>query len=130
MSELMKKILLVDDSDLHLSVADNMLKNEYTVTTAKSGKDALDLLVRGLFPDIILLDILMPNMDGWETYHKIKGISLLKDVPVVFFTSVDGTENIEYAQNIGAADYIKKPFEKDVLLKKIKDVIEKAQIKK
>ena len=130
MSELKKKILLVDDSDLQLAIADNILKNEYEVITAQSGEDALKYLIKGLIPDIILLDVLMPNMDGWETYHKIRGISLLINTPIAFFTSLNESENIKYAQGIGAAGYITKPFEKDELLEKIKDIIEKAQVKK
>jgi len=84
------KILLVDDSDVHLLIAENILKTKYDVTTAKSGKEALALLSKGFLPNLILLDVLMPDMDGWEVYNKIKGISLLRNVPVAFLTSLDG----------------------------------------
>ena len=125
-----KKILLVDDAEFHLSIAKNMLKNDYTVITAKSGKEALDHLLQGLIPDIILLDIIMPNMDGWETYHKIRGISLLQDVPIAFLTSSNETEDIEYAHTIGAADYIMKPYTKGDLMSRIHNAIMAYEFRK
>jgi len=125
-----KKILLIDDSAFHLSIANNMLKNDYNVIPTKSGKEGLEHLVKGLVPDIILLDIIMPDMDGWETYHKIRGISLLQDVPIVFLTSSNETKDIEYAHKIGAADYIMKPYEKNNLLKRVDNIIKKNSLKK
>ena len=125
-----KKILLIDDSEFHLSIANNMLKTEYTVITTKSGKGGLEHLLKGLVPDIILLDIIMPDMDGWETYHKIRGISILQDVPIIFLTSSNETKDIEYAHKIGAADYIMKPYEKNNLLKRVESIIEKNSKKK
>ncbi|MCL2480825.1 MAG: response regulator [Spirochaetaceae bacterium] len=125
-----KKILMIDDTDFHLSIAKNMLKNDYEVITARSGKEGLDYLLKGLVPDIILLDIIMPNMDGWETSHKIRGISLLQDVPIAFLTSSSEAEDVKYAQQIGAADYIIKPYEKNDFLKRIKNIIEKYHKRK
>ena len=129
-SNVMKKVLLIDDTDFHLSIAKNMLKNNYEVATARSGREGLEYLLKGLVPDIILLDIVMPEMDGWETYHKIKGISLLQDVPIVFLTSSTEAEDIKYAHQIGAADYIMKPYEKNDLLKKVDNIIQKFHAKK
>jgi len=120
------KILLVDDSDVHLMIAENILKETYNVTTAKSGKDALALLSKGgLIPNLILLDVLMPDMDGWEVYNKIKGISLLKDVPVAFLTSLDGEKEKLYASRLGAADLITKPYESSELLKRVETIMAK-----
>lgn len=120
------KILVVDDSDVHLMIAENILKETYNVTTAKSGKDALALLSKGgLIPNLILLDVLMPDMDGWEVYNKIKGISLLKDVPVAFLTSLDGEKEKLYASRLGAADLITKPYESSELLKRVETIMAK-----
>jgi len=120
------KILLVDDSDVHLMIAENILKEKYNVTTAKSGKDALALLAKGgLVPKLILLDVLMPDMDGWEVYNKIKGISLLQNVPVAFLTSLDGEKEKLYASRLGAADLITKPYESSELLKRVEDIMSK-----
>ncbi|MCL2277385.1 MAG: response regulator [Treponema sp.] len=121
----MKTILVVDDSDVHLMIANNILKDKYETITAKSGKEALALLSKGLIPNLILLDILMPEMDGWETYNLIKGISLLRDVPIAFLTSLSGIREKLYASNIGATDMITKPYEGAELLKRVENMIKK-----
>jgi len=121
----LKKVLVVDDSEVHLLIAEGILKGKYDTTTAKSGKEALATISKGYTPDVILLDVLMPEMDGWETFNKIKGISLLKDVPIAFLTSVDGEREKMYASRIGAADLITKPCEGEELLSRIKTILEK-----
>jgi len=121
----MKKILIVDDNEVHLVIAENILKGKYDVTTAKSGKDALALLSKGYMPNAILLDVLMPEMDGWETYNKIKGISLLRSVPIAFLTSLDGVREKLYASRIGAADLISKPYEAAELMDRIEKMMQK-----
>jgi len=125
MDNAMKKILIVDDNEVHLVIAENILKGKYEVTTAKSGKEALALLSKGYMPNAILLDVLMPEMDGWETYNKIKGISLLRSVPIAFLTSLDGVREKLYASRIGAADLISKPYEAPELLSRIEKMMEK-----
>ena len=122
------KILLVDDSDVHLMIAENILKEKYNVITAKSGKDALALLAKDkLVPSLILLDVLMPDMDGWEVYNKLKGISLLQNVPVAFLTSLDGEKEKLYASRLGAADLITKPYDSTELLKRVETILAKAK---
>ena len=123
----MKKILLVDDNEMDLLVAENILKNKYECIIAKSGKDALNYLCKGNIPNLILLDILMPEMNGWETYNKIKGISILKNVPIAFLTSLDGSHEKMEAEKMGAADYLNKPHQADELLKRIDIIIEKQE---
>jgi len=125
----MKKILLIDDSLFHLTVAEDMLKGKYEITTAKSAKEALGYLSKGLFPNLIILDILMPDIDGWETFNLIKGISLLKDVPIAFLTSLDGEAEKDEASKMGAADFITKPFEEEELIKRIEAIIGKHEAK-
>jgi len=118
-----KKILLIDDDEIHLAITENMLKDEYEIITANSGKKALGYLIKGLAPSLILLDIMMPGMDGWETYHNIKGISLLNNAPIAFFTSAQEDSDVKNAREVGAADYIIKPLVKEELLKRIKAII-------
>ena len=120
----MKKILIVDDNEVHLVIAENILKGKYEINTAKSGKDALALLSKGYIPSLILLDVLMPDMDGWETYNKIKGISLLRNVSIAFLTSLDGEREKMYASRIGAADLITKPYDGEELKKRIENILE------
>jgi len=120
-----KKILLVDDDEIHLSMLENILKEKYEVITAKSGKDALEYLLKGVVPNLILLDILMPNLDGWETFNKLRAISFLQDVPIVFLTSVVESTEVERAHEIGAADYITKPYDRNDLLNRIEKILNK-----
>ena len=122
-NNIQKKILLIDDDELHLSVVNNILKARYEIVCTKSGVDAMKLLDQGFFPNLILLDILMPNMDGWETFLKIRSNVFLQEVPIVFFTSVIEAVEKKHAEEIGAADYITKPYKRDDLLKRIENVI-------
>ncbi|MDR0502091.1 MAG: response regulator [Treponema sp.] len=126
--EVLKKILIVDDSDIQLVVAEGILKAKYDVITAKSGKEALAILAKGLKPDLILLDILMPDMDGWETYNKINGISLLQNVPIAFLTSLSGIVERLRASRLGAADFINKPYDRVVLLEKVEKLLNGERI--
>jgi len=117
------KLLLIDDDEIQLSIAEYMLMNDYEITTAKSGKEALELLCKGFTPSLILLDVLMPDMDGWETYSRIKSMNLPQDIPILFLTALDDAKEASYAQKIGAADYITKPFSKKELQKRVNAVI-------
>jgi len=118
-----KKIFLIDDDELHLLAAEICLKDEYDIHKAKSGEEALKSLCKNDFiPDLIMLDIIMPEMDGWEVFRKIKGISILKNIPILFLTSVDGEEEKEKARELGAVDYITKPLETVLLNSTIKEI--------
>ena len=121
----MKKILLVDDCEISLDIAKNALEDKYEVTSAKSGYEAIGFLSKGLIPDLILLDILMPEMDGWEAFKIIKGICLLRDIPIAFLTSLDSEKDKNSATSLGAADFINKSFEKEEFVKRIDLILEK-----
>jgi CheY-like chemotaxis protein len=129
MADTRKKILLVDDDEFHLSVAETMLKGEYEIFTAKSGQDALESFRKGLVPNLVLLDILMPNMDGWETYNRIRAISLLQNTPIAFLTSINGPIEEKRAIDAGAADYIMKPYSKEDILARIKIILKNYELK-
>jgi methyl-accepting chemotaxis protein len=120
-----KKILIVDDDSIHLEMVQAVLHGDYDVSTAKSGKEALGLFYQGLVPHLILLDLIMPGMDGWDTYNRIKAISDLHDTPIAFFTASDDPKDIEHARQMGAVDYIKKPYDKDDLLRRVGKIIKK-----
>ena len=122
-----KKILFVDDDEIQHSIAENMLKADYDVFKAKSGNEALQYLYSSEFaPNLILLDIMMPDMDGWEVFNRIRGISLLKKVPIAFLTALTESSDEKRAFEIGADDFIRKPYEKEELLSRIKTILEKA----
>jgi methyl-accepting chemotaxis protein len=120
-----KKILIVDDDGIHLDMVQAVLSNEYEVSTAQSGKEALGLFYQGLVPQLILLDLIMPDMDGWKTYSRIKAIGGLYDIPIAFFTVSSDPEDIKHAHEMGAVDYIKKPYDKDDLLDRIGRILRK-----
>ena len=118
-----QKVLVVDDDQTHLTMTQGMLENDYEVITAKSGQEALSLFFRGLVPSVVLLDLTMPDMDGWETYDRIKAIGNLHHVPIVIFTSSDDPLDKDRAEKMGALDYIKKPARKSELLESLEKVI-------
>jgi len=120
-----KKILIVDDDNIHLEMVKTVLQSEYEVSTAASGKEALGLFYQGLVPQLILLDLIMPDMDGWNTYGRIKAISGLHDTSIAFFTSSSDPKDIQHAQEMGAVDYIKKPYDKDDLLNRVGRILKK-----
>ena len=119
------KVLLVDDNEVQLSVAEIQLKKEYEVITARSGKEALEHLFHGLVPDVILLDVLMPNMDGWETFGRLRAVSRLHETPIIFLSSINDKKEIERAFDMGAADFIVKPCNSKEFIERIKKAIKK-----
>jgi methyl-accepting chemotaxis protein len=119
------KILIVDDDSIHLEMVEAVLSGEYDIFSALSGKEALGLFYQGLVPQLILLDLIMPEMDGWNTYSRIKAISGLHDTPIAFFTASNDPKDIQHAQEMGAVDYIKKPYDKDDLLYRIGKILKK-----
>ena len=102
-----------------LAVTKQLLEETYEVVTALSCEGALKLLYQGLDPSFILLDLMMPDVDGWSTYERMKGLSKLHHVPIAIFTSSDDPMDKDRATKIGADDYIRKPCKKSELLERI-----------
>jgi len=126
-----KIVFLVDDDEVHLSATEASLKGYYEVYMVKSGKEALEFLTeKQIIPDLILLDILMPEMDGWVVFDKINDILALNFTPVIFYTSLDEKAAKEKAYEIGAFDYITKPCKRSDLLNRIGLAIQNAELKK
>jgi len=118
-----KKILAIDDDEIQLEMIRAFLEENYDVVTVKSCEDALKYLYQGLDPVYILLDLMMPETDGWVTYERIKGISDLHNVPIAFLTVSSDPAHMRRAKEMGAVDYIKKPTTKDELLARIGKVL-------
>ena len=100
------------------------LDSNYKITTVNSGKDCIDLIEKEGLPDLLLLDIMMPGMSGWETYQKIRETHSNKDLPIVFLTA--RTDRI--AKDAGgflAEDYIEKPFKVPELKERIDKILSK-----
>jgi CheY-like chemotaxis protein len=119
LKERKKTVLIVDDDEFHLTMTKSILSEDYEVVAAKSGQAALNLFVHGLVPHLVLLDLTMPDMDGWETYERIKEISNLYYVPIAFFTSSDDPDDINRAREMGVADFIKKPVKRNEFLERV-----------
>ena len=118
-----KKILAIDDDEIQLEMIETFLKDSYDIVTVKSCEEALKFLYQGLDPVFILLDLMMPETDGWVTYSRIKGISDLHNVPIAFLTISDDPADIRRAKEMGAVDYIKKPTSKDELVARIEKAL-------
>ena len=113
-------VLIVDDNPLNLQVLGNTLrKNGYKLAAAKSGPEALDFLQKKL-PDLILLDIMIPEMDGYEVCKKLKEDENTKKIPVIFLTARTDTDSIVRGFEAGGVDYVVKPFNPAELLARVK----------
>ncbi len=126
---MVKTIMAVDDNpDLTRTVKQGLetLDSEYTVVCVDSGKNCLRWLKENHLPDLILLDIMMPGMSGWETYEWIKKNLLWKNIPIVFLTG--RTDEIaEKAGRFFGDDYIEKPFDMEDLKERIDTVLNEKQ---
>ena len=114
------KILIVDDIPINIQMAMNILKDEgYKMYYAKSGEMALKLIDENDF-DIILLDIMMPEMNGFEVCLKLKSNDKTKNIPIIFLSGKDSSTDIEKAYEVGGIDYVVKPFITIELITKVK----------
>jgi DNA-binding response OmpR family regulator len=108
-------ILVVDDNQENLKVVSNFLKEKnYKIALASGGNDALDILKNNKI-DLILLDIMMPGMDGFEVCKILKKNPETKDIPIIFLTARSDTDDIVHGFQLGGVDYITKPFKKEEL---------------
>ena len=123
----MKTIFVVDDNNVSLLSADEALSAFYRVFTMPSAFSMLELL-QDVKPDLILLDILMPDMDGFEALKLMRSSSSYADIPVIFLTSRNDTLTETLGFELGAIDFISKPFSKPVLLNRIKTYLEIEEI--
>ena len=111
-------IIIVDDNLITLKAGKDIIKNHYHVFTAPSGEKLFTLL-KNVRPDLILLDVKMPGMNGYEVIKKLKSAEETREIPVVFLTSLNDSENELEGLNLGAIDYLSKPFSAPLLLKRI-----------
>ncbi len=103
-------ILIVDDSSNIRRLLAHNLGRKFTVLTAGDAAEALDILARGEKTDLLVVDVAMPGMDGFSLTALIKGHPEYRDIPLVMLTAKDGSEDREKGLQLGAADYITKPF--------------------
>ncbi|MBD2576454.1 response regulator [Oscillatoria sp. FACHB-1406] len=123
------RILIVDDEPVNLQVlANHLLLENYAIAQATNGFEALEILNRGFKPDLILLDVMMPRMTGYEVCQKIRESFPALELPIVMLTAKNQTEDLVQAFNLGANDYLTKPFVKKELLARIKTHISLSKI--
>lgn len=113
------KVLIVDDAPLNLLLLTELLSNDYQVIAANSGERALELCA-DVKPNIVLLDVMMPNMDGFEVCAELKNNPLTQDIPIIFVTAKTETIDEERGFFLGAVDYIQKPFSPSVVRARVK----------
>ena len=113
-----EKIFLIDDSAVKRELTRKVIMGTYDVITAGSGKEALEMLEYEV-PDMILLDVEMPDMNGYEVIKRIKSVERLKEIPVIFLTARTDEDDEIYGLSFGAVDYIKIPFSAPLLLKRL-----------
>lgn len=113
-------ILVVDDNADNLRIVSNFLKEkDYKIALATDGPTAIKIAEENRI-DLILLDIMMPDMDGFETCELLKSNPLTRDIPVIFLTAKNETDDIVKGFRIGGVDYITKPFRKEELYMRVK----------
>jgi len=113
------KILIVDDNAINHDILVAFLGEIYDLRTEIDGEIALALIAEGFLPDLILLDIMMPGMDGYEVCQRLQGDRATEDIPVIFLTSLDSAEDEARGLELGAVDYITKPFNPAIVKKRI-----------
>jgi phosphoserine phosphatase RsbU/P len=115
-----KKILIVDDSRINLKVLTDVLKAEYKIMAAKNGEQALQAAVKNPLPDLILLDIMMPDMDGFEVCRRLKANAATREIPIIFVTGLDESTDEAKGLELGAVDYITKPISPPIVKARVK----------
>lgn len=117
-------ILVVDDLPDNLHVLGELLSPHYRVRIANAGRRALELASSPPRPDLILLDVMMPDMDGYSVLAQLKADPALREVPVIFLSAMDATEDEEHGLELGAVDYITKPIRPPIVLARVRAHVE------
>jgi len=111
-------VLIVDDEIMNIYLLSNFLTPLYEIMLSTGGKEALDKVLEHP-PDLILLDIMMPDMDGYRVCKKLKNNPLTTNIPVIFTSALDSRNDIKKGYEVGANGYIVKPFDQETILKTV-----------
>src|SRR5688572_6109127 len=113
------RILIVDDAPQNLALMDGLLSDDYDTIVANNGERALKVAFSAKAPDLVLLDIEMPGMDGYEVCRRLKAEGRTRDIPVIFLTAKSQMEDEQAGFNVGAVDYITKPISAPIVLARV-----------
>lgn len=113
-------VLVVDDSPDNLMIATELLRKSYRIKVANNGEKALKIAQSQTPPDLILLDVMMPNMNGYEVCRQLKRDSKTAQIPVIFLTTKSDIDDEAHALGLGAADFITKPVNAPILMARVK----------
>jgi len=119
-----KTLLLVDDTPENLTVLGEILMPHYRVRVASSGARALAAATTDPWPDLVLLDVMMPEMDGYEVISRLRADPRTRELPVIFVTALDSTEDEAHGLELGAVDYITKPVRPAIVLARVRGQLE------
>ncbi|GAM08566.1 response regulator PleD [Geobacter sp. OR-1] len=117
------KILIVDDAAINIQLLNDVLQDNNRVFFATNGRDAIRIAANTV-PDLVLLDIMMPDMDGYEVCREFKADPLLKDIPIIFITAMSQQEDESSGLELGAVDYITKPFNPAIVRLRVRNQLE------
>ncbi|GAC1574943.1 MAG: diguanylate cyclase [Candidatus Elarobacter sp.] len=116
-------VLCVDDDATNIAILANLLEPEFDVIFATNGMQALEIAVSAL-PDLILLDVVMPNMDGYAVFSRLKADPATTDIPVIFISSLQESDSESRGLELGAADYVAKPFNAAIVRARVRNHVE------
>ena len=122
-------ILAIDDTPTNLITLGAALSHEYELQFATSGQQGLTLAGQGIPPDLILLDIMMPELDGYEVCRRLKADPLLQRIPVIFLSALSDFDAESSGLGLGAADYLTKPINVDIARQRIRNLLEREQLR-
>ncbi|MBT5230204.1 MAG: response regulator [Methylococcales bacterium] len=122
-------VLIVDDQPENIDIISNILKDNFNIMAATSGKKSIEIAQKTPDLDLILLDVMMPEMDGYETCRQLKEIERAHDVDIIFVSAMDSLEQILSGYEVGGTDYLTKPVSPDVLIEKTKLAIQNKQLR-
>lgn len=120
-------ILIVDDLPENLTVLSNLLLSNYQVRVANSGQKALRIINQPTYPDLILLDVMMPDLDGYQVFEILRANPATRNIPVIFVTAMNSVEAELHALDAGAVDYITKPIVAPIVLARVRTQLELKQ---